>query len=65
MAAFLYRGLEWREAQTEADNQQPEFITEENDLSRWAKRDMIDVYGDEWPWLKEVEPSRKRGERGG
>ena len=37
--------------QTEA---QPEFITEENDLSRWTKRDLVDVYGDKWPWLKEV-----------
>ena len=37
--------------QTEA---QPEFITEENDVSRWIKRDLIDEYGDKWPWLKEV-----------
>ena len=37
--------------QTEA---QPEFITEENDLSRWTKRDLVDVYGDKWPWLEEV-----------
>ena len=37
--------------QTEA---QPEFITEENDVSRWTKRDLVDVYGDKWPWLEEV-----------
>ena len=37
--------------QTEA---QPEFITEENDVSRWIKRSLIDEYGDKWPWLKEV-----------
>ena len=37
--------------QTEA---QPEFITEENDVSRWIKRDLVDEYGDKWPWLKEV-----------
>ena len=37
--------------QTEA---QPEFITEENDLSRWIKHDLVDEYGDKWPWLKEV-----------
>ena len=37
--------------QTEA---QPEFITEENDVSRWIKHDLIDEYGDKWPWLKEA-----------
>ena len=51
MAAFIYRGLEWQEAQTQ---EQPDFITEENDVSRWTKRDLIDEYGDKWPWLKEV-----------
>ena len=57
MAAFIYRGLKWKEAQAEVDKQtqeQPEFITEENDLSRWIKHDLIDEYGDKWPWLKEV-----------
>ena len=57
MAAFIYRGLQWKEAQAEVSNPtqpQPEFITEENDLSRWVKRDLIDEYGDKWPWLKEV-----------
>ena len=57
MAAFIYRGLKWQEAQAENNNQtqeQPEFITEENDLSRWIKHDLIDEYGDKWPWLKEV-----------
>ena len=33
---------------------QPEFITEENDVSRWIKRGLIDEYGEKWPWLKEV-----------
>ena len=51
MATFLYRALQWQEAQIKA---QPEFITAENDLSRWVKRDLIDEYGDKWPWLKEV-----------
>ena len=57
MAAFIYRGLERKEAQTENNDpiqEQPEFITEENDLSRWTKHDLIDEYGDKWPWLKEV-----------
>ena len=57
MAAFIYRGLKWQEAQTQDDDQtqeQPEFITEENDVSRWIKRGLIDEYGDKWPWLKEV-----------
>ena len=57
MAAFIYRGLKWQEAQAENNNQtpeQPEFITEENDVSRWVKRGLIDEYGDKWPWLKEV-----------
>ena len=57
MAAFIHRGLNWQDAQTETGDQteaQPEFITEENDLSRWVKRDLIDAYGDKWPWLKEV-----------
>ena len=57
MAAFIYRGLQWKEAQAEVSNptqEQPEFITEENDVSRWVKRDFIDEYGDKWPWLKEV-----------
>ena len=47
MALFLYKALEQQEAQ-------PEFITEENDVSRWIKRGLIDEYGDKWPWLKEV-----------
>ena len=47
MATLLYRALELQEAQ-------PEFITEENDFSRWVKHDLIDKYGDKWPWLKEV-----------
>ena len=47
MATFLYRALEWQEAQ-------PEFITEENDFSRWVKHDLVDEYGDKWSWLKEV-----------
>ena len=57
MAAFIYRGLKWQESQTENNNQtqeQPEFITEENDLSRWAKHGMVDEYGEKWPWLKEA-----------
>ena len=57
MAAFIYRGLDWRAAQTQDDDltqEQPEFITEENDVSRWVKRGLIDEYGDKWPWLKEV-----------
>ena len=57
MAAFIYRGLQWKEAQAETSNPtqpQPEFITEENDLSRWVKHDLVYEYGDKWPWLKEV-----------
>ena len=57
MAAFIYRGLKWQEAQAETSSptqEQPEFITAENDLSRWVKRDFIDEYGDKWLWLKEV-----------
>ena len=57
MAAFLYRGLKWQEAQAEAGNptqEQPEFVTEETDLNRWVKHSFIDEYGDKWPWLKEV-----------
>ena len=57
MAAFIYRGIEWKEAQTDNNDpiqEQPEFITEENDFSRWVKHDLIDEYGDKWPWLKEV-----------
>ena len=57
MAAFIYRGLKWQEAQAEIDNQtqeQSEFITEENDVSRWIKHNLIDEYGDKWPWLKEA-----------
>ena len=57
MAAFIYRGLKWQAAQTQDDDQtqeQPEFVTEENDVSRWIKRGLIDEYGDKWPWLKEV-----------
>ena len=34
MATFIYRGLEWKEAQAE---EKSEFITEENDLSHWVK----------------------------
>ena len=32
----------------------PEFLTEENELSRWVKSAVIDEYGDRWPWLNEA-----------
>ena len=90
MAAFLSRGLEWREANTEPeevpepDEEPPDeeeevpepegdtspepgnpgpwftvcdpdvFCTAENDTSRFFKHEIIDRYGDKWPWLKEV-----------
>ena len=31
-----------------------DFLTEENELSRWVKSAVIDEYGDKWPWLQEA-----------
>ena len=47
MATFLYRALEWQEAQ-------PEFITEENELSRLVKYEIVDRHAEENPWLLAV-----------
>ena len=58
MATFIYRALQWR-----ADKERPRivedenpgvFLTEENDLSRFIKYEIVDKYADEYPWLMEV-----------
>ena len=66
MAAFIYRGLEWleenRSDQSSATNLIPvlvsndsdEFITEDNDFSRYIKTEIVDKYGDDQPWLRDT-----------
>ena len=58
MATFIYRALQWR-----ADKERPRivedenpgvFLTEENDLSRLIKHEIVDKHADEHPWLMEV-----------
>lgn len=46
MAAFLHRGLKWMETNDSG--------TEDNELSRWVKSAIVDQYGAEAPWLREV-----------
>ena len=46
MATFLDRGLKWMEANGSG--------TEDNELSRWVKSGIVDRYGTEAPWLREV-----------
>ena len=66
MAAFIYRALEWLEEnrfdQSSATNLIPvlvsndsdEFITEDNDFSRYIKTEIVDRYGDNHPWLRDT-----------
>ena len=55
MAVFLYRSFEWRKAQDTAPVEAlPEFVTEENALSRYVKHFLVDNFGEQWPWLREL-----------
>ena len=46
----------WRDGGCEElrTSKNPEFITEENELSRWVKSAVVDKYSTKWPWLKEA-----------
>ena len=58
MATFIYRALEWRaekEIPRVVEDENPGvFLTEENDLSRLIKHEIVDKHADEHPWLMEV-----------
>ena len=58
MATFIYRALEWREERSASrlveDENPGVFLTEENELSRFIKHEIVDKYADEHPWLMEA-----------
>ena len=58
MATFIYRALEWRtenESPRIIEDENPGvFLTEENEISRFFKHEIVDKYADEHPWLMEV-----------
>ena len=57
MATFIYRALQWRDdnaPRTVKDANPGVFLTEENELSRFIKHEIVDKYADEHPWLMEV-----------
>ena len=58
MATFIYRALEWRTAEKNPriveDENPGVFLTEENELSRFVKHEIVDKYADEHPWLMET-----------
>ena len=57
MATFLYRALQWQE-EHQSEDDEPErpsvFHTEENDLSRLVKHEIVDRHAEENPWLLAV-----------
>ena len=57
MATFLWRAEnpDWQAAGRIVEDANPGvFLTEENDLSRLIKHEIVDKYADEHPWLMEV-----------
>lgn len=58
MATFIHRALKWREERNASriveDENPGVFLTEENELSRFVKHEIVDKYADEHPWLMEV-----------
>ena len=66
MAAFIYRALEWLEENRSdqsattapipvlVSNDSEDFITQDNELSRYIKNEIIDKYGDDQPWLRDT-----------
>ena len=66
MSAFIYRSLDWLEENRPDEvsttaptpklisNNTNAFITQENDLSRYVKKNVIEQYEDEQPWLRDV-----------
>ena len=58
MATFIYRALKWREERAPQalvqDKNPGVFLTEENDLSRFVRQEIVEKYAAENPWLMEV-----------
>ena len=66
MAAFIYRALEWLEENRTSQpsttaptpvlvsNDTDEFITEENDFSRYIRDEIVDKHGADHPWLRDT-----------
>ena len=66
MSAFIYRGLQWREDNQDIEttrtaptpilisNGTDAFITEENELSRYIRDNVVAKYEDRLPWLRDA-----------
>ena len=58
MATFIHRSLRWLEEDSRSRIVQDEnpgvYLTEENDLSRLIREEIVRQYADEFPWLMEV-----------